>query len=190
MNTTSDNASSPTPAPQMPQTIREIDPVKVQAFEEQLRSEQSLFVGIAAGGLAALLGSILWAVITVVTQYQIGWMAVGIAFLIGWTIRFFGRGIDKVFGFVGAGLALLSCLAGNFFMIAALIAQEESMSVLEVLGLMLLNPAVDLELMISTFSPIDLLFYALALYYGYKYSFRVVTPQERDALYRTRTLVP
>ncbi len=178
--------------PQEPQlqTIREPDPLKIQHFMEQIREEQNLTLGIAAGAIAALLGSVLWGVISYVTNYQIGWMAIGVAFMVGWSIRTFGKGVDKVFGFAGAGLALFSCILGNFLMFAAVISREYEASLFDVLFYMLTNPAADLEIFIASFSFIDLLFYAFAIYYGYKYSFRRITAEEQEGLYRTRTIVP
>ena len=177
--------------PQEPQlqTIREPDPLKIQHFMEQIREEQNLTLGIAAGAIAALLGSVLWGVISYVTNYQIGWMAIGVAFMVGWSIRTFGKGVDKVFGFAGAGLALFSCILGNFLMFAAVISREYEASLLDVLFYMLTNPAADLEIFIASFSVIDLLFYAFAIYYGYQYSFRRITAEEQEGLYRTRTIV-
>lgn len=67
-------------------------------------------------------------------------MAIGVAFMVGWSIRTFGKGIDKVFGFAGAGLALFSCILGNFLMFAAVISREHSASLLDVLFYMLTNP--------------------------------------------------
>ncbi len=189
MNPNPDNAPQ-VAAPQTPQYIRELDPLKVQAFQERLREEQNLFRGAAAGLLAALVGAVIWAIITYVTDYQIGWMAIGVAFVVGWVLRTFGKGVDKVFGYTGAGLALLGCVAGNLFAIAAVIAREESASLVQVFMFMVLNPAMDIELLAETFSPIDLLFYGFAIYYGYRYSFRQITPAERESLYRTRTVNP
>lgn len=179
------------PEPELgPQYVRELDPAKVQAFEESRQAEQNLGLAILAGSAAALLGAGLWAVITVVSDYQIGWMAIGVAFLVGWSVRTFGKGVQPVFGLVGAGLALAGCLAGNFFTIAAVIAREEAAPLSAVFMFLVLNPSVDLELLVRTFSPLDLLFYGLALYYGYKYSFRPVTAAERESLYRRRLLPP
>ena len=41
-----------------------------------------------------------------------------------------------------------------------------------------LNPALALQLMVAFFGMMDLLFYAIALYYGYKLSFRQLTNQD------------
>ncbi len=50
------------------------------------------------------------------------------------------------------------------------------MKILDVLSR--LNPEIALEFMKATFSPIDLLFYAFAIYYGYKFSFRPLASEE------------
>jgi hypothetical protein len=173
-----------------PPVTPELDPIKVQAFQETLREEQSLPRGVVAGGVAAGLGAIIWAIVAYLTNYQIGWMAIGVGFLVGWAMRLFGKGIDKIFGLVGAALSLAGCVAGNLLMLGAVIAREESASLIEVITFMILNPAVDVELLVNTFSPIDLLFYGLALYYGYKASFRQITPAEQASLYRTPPTPP
>jgi hypothetical protein len=194
MNTESGSTPQAEPRPteeQEPQfkTIREIDPFKLQEFQERIQHEQNLTLGIIAGAAAALLGAILWGAITYFTQYQISWMAIGVAFMVGWSLRQFGKGVDKIFGVFGAVLALGSCLLGNFLTFAAIIARELSASFFDVLLFMLSDPAADLEIFIAAFSPIDLLFYGVAIYYGYQYSFRRITAEEQEGLYRTRTVV-
>jgi hypothetical protein len=170
-------------------TIRELDPVKVQAFQERIQEEQNFSLGIIAGGAAALIGAAIWAGISYATGSQFMWIAIGVAILVGWSVRQFGRGMDSIFGIVGAGLALASSLLGNFLSIIALVAQDTQTPLTEVLYYLLNNPAEGLELLIGFFSPIDLLFYAFAAYYGYRYSIRQMTKEEEESLYRTRTVV-
>ena len=50
---------------------------QLQLALQALRSEQNLVVGALAGLVAALVGAATWAVITALTQYQIGFMAIG-----------------------------------------------------------------------------------------------------------------
>ena len=154
----------------------EIDPVKLQVALEKFRSEQDFLGGVGAGLAAAIAGAIIWAVISAVTEYQIGWMAVGGGFLVGMTVRVVGKGIEKHFGIAGALLALFGCLLGNLITICYFIGEQENMGFLEVLAV--LNPRIVLELMKSAFNPIDILFYALAVYEGYRFSFRTLTEQE------------
>lgn len=133
--------------------------------------DNSNFVAGAAGGLiASLIGAALWAAITVATQYQIGWMAVGIGFLVGFAIRSMGKGSGVHFGILGAGLALFGCLVGNYFSIIGFIAQAESMSYFQALSVASLAKAPSL--LASTFDAMDLLFYGIAVYEGFKLSRR------------------
>ena len=42
------------------------------------------------GGLVAMLiSAVLWAVITVATQFQIGFMAIGVGLLVGYSVQYF-----------------------------------------------------------------------------------------------------
>jgi ABC-type lipoprotein release transport system permease subunit len=73
-----------------------------------------------------------------------------------------------IFGIAGASLSLLGCILGNLFTIYYFIAQQEQQSFLSVLTA---NLSAAPTLMASAAQPMDLLFYGLALYYGYKLSF-------------------
>lgn len=137
---------------------------------EFFRNEQNLLVGIVAGFLAAVAGAAVWAGITVATEYQIGWMAVGIGFLVGLAVRAGGKGIDKIFGLVGAAMALLGCALGNLFTVAYFVARETGVAVTEVLAGLDLEMA--FEMLAATLQVTDILFYGLAMYFGYRYSFR------------------
>lgn len=158
----------------------QVDEVKLQHFLQNARDNQNLAMGIAGGAGAAFLGACIWALITHLTGFQIGWMAVGVGFMVGFAVRYFGRGIDKVFGIVGALLSLIGCLAGNLFAVCAVLAEQENMQVMDVVSQLDLD--LMIELMTATFSPIDLLFYGIGIYEGYKYSFRKITEEEMSRL--------
>lgn len=154
----------------------EIDEGKLERYLQTIKLEQNLVAGSLAGLAASLAGAALWAVITLSTNFQIGWMAVGVGFLVGYAIRIAGKGVDKVFGIVGAILALLGCLLGNFLTIVGYVAKEESLSFFETLSR--LDYSLVPSLMLQTGSPIDLLFYGIAVYEGYRFSFRRLTEEE------------
>lgn len=158
----------------------QVDGARLQQFQRKMREEQDLSRGFLAGLGAAILGACLWAVITVLTGYQIGWMAVGVGFLVGFANRTFGRGVDKTFGYCGALLALVGCLLGNLLSVCIIIGNQTETSSLAVLSG--LNPGTAMELMTATFQPMDILFYGLALYEGYKFSFRQLSDKEVRAL--------
>ena len=153
-------------------------------LQERLASEQNLPLGIAAGAVATLLGAGAWAATTMVTEYQIGFMAIGIGLLVGFAVRVAGKGVTSPFGVVGALFSLLGCLAGNLLAVTAMAAQAEDIPISIVLPQ--LTPVIALELMAAWFSPVDLLFYGIAIYYGFKLSFRQIKPAELNSMLEGR----
>ena len=154
----------------------QINPDKLNLYMEKIKLEQNLPMGLFGGFAAALTGAIIWAVITVVTEYQIGYMAIAIGFLVGYSVRVFGKGVSTVFGIMGAGFALLGCIMGNFFSLIGFFANAEGLGYFEILGM--IDFTLVPQLMIESFNPMDVLLYGIAIYEGYKFSFRQLTDQE------------
>ena len=175
----------PNTAQAAPQTgPGQLSALEIQRGVKRLRDEQNLLAGLAAGAVAALIGAVLWAVITNVTGYQIGFMAIGVGFMVGYAVRIVGKGMDQTFGIGGAVLALLGCAVGNVLAILAIVASQQGMTYSEVW--LRVDSSIIVELMTANFSPIDLLFYGIAIYEGYKLSFRQVTEDELRAAARGR----
>jgi|GEM_PF-1684327 len=122
-----------------------------------------------AGTAAAFIGSVIWALITVITSYQIGWMAIGVGALVGFAVNVFGRGTDQTYGFIGAGLALLGCAIGNLMAACAFISSDpRNPGFFSVFFDALGNTATAASIMGAAFHPMDILFYILAISTGYK----------------------
>ena len=155
---------------------RQLDPARMRYLLQKLKQEQNLPLGIAAGTVAALAGAGLWALITVLTKLQIGWMAVGVGFLVGFSIRVVGKGIDKVFGYAGAVLSLFGCALGNLLAVCAVVSSQQGIPLMDVIDR--LNPELVKELMLASFRPMDVLFYGIAVYQAYKLSFRRISQEE------------
>jgi hypothetical protein len=143
-------------------------PVAAQPHMTILVDEQNLPMGFMAGLAAAAGGAAIWSMITLVTNFQIGWMAVGVGFLVGWAVRVAGKGTTTMFGVLGAALALGGCLAGNLLTVCVVASRQFEVGVLDVVAR--LTPGFTLDLMWAMFSPIDVLFYGLAIYEGYRFS--------------------
>ena len=142
----------------------------------ELLKEQSMPAAILWGVLACIVGAAIWCVISVATGYQIGYMAIGMGFLVGYAIRVKGKGVTPVFGVLGAILALLGCVLGDVFSLIGMIAKAEGISYMETISLIDFSELMSLwagELMSLT-----AVFYGIALYEGYKLSFRPVIVQE------------
>ena len=157
-----------------------LDPAQAQYLRDRLQSQENLPLAVGSGLVAALAGAAVWGGITVATEYQIGFMAVGIGFVVGYAVRIAGQGISTPFGVVGAVFSLVGCALGNLLAVTAFVAANEEMPFLDVL--VQLDLALIQELMIATFSPMDLLFYAIAIYYGYKLSFRQLTGKQLEGM--------
>lgn len=142
---------------------------KREELIEELRSQQNFPFAVIGGVLAAVFGAILWAAITVATEYQIGYMAIAVGLIVGFTVRFFGAGVDMKFGILGAILSLFGCLLGNLFSQIGFIANAYSYAYLEVFSYLDFSSIIDV--MVESFSPMDILFYGIAIYEGYRFSF-------------------
>ena len=157
----------------LPNALKEMLPKDVL---EKFRLEQKLIPAISAGIIVGIIGALLWGYITVLTQYQIGYMAIAIGAAVGFTIRKFGNGIDNIFGIWGAGIALFSVVLGNFLSVIGFIASQEELSFIDTL--VNFNYAYFPDIMLETFNIIDLLFYGIAMYEGFKFSFRKITEKD------------
>ncbi|MFZ5354563.1 MAG: hypothetical protein ACOZCL_17810 [Bacillota bacterium] len=143
----------------------------------ELRSEQSLMKGILGGIIAGAIGAALWALISVLTGYQIGYMAVGIGLLVGFAFRFLGKGIDKSFAIAAAVIAFLACMTGNVLAVVGYVSKAEGLPFFELLSY--LDFIIIRDILIDTFSPIDILFYGLAIVESYKLAtVKLEIPQE------------
>jgi len=153
-----------------------ISDMQAQRALETFRSEQNLVMGTLAGFIAAVAGASIWAGVTVMTEYQIGWMAIGIGLLIGFAVRFTGKGINPTYGVVSGALALLGCVLGNVLTITYYVAVNQEMAYMDILTQ--LNYPIIVEMLTATFEFIDVLFYGLAVYFGYKYAFRQISEED------------
>lgn len=150
-------------------TLNMIQQTAANDYEEIVAQEdQNLPMAIAGGFIASFACIIIWTLITVITKYQIGYMAIGVGFAIGFAIQKFGKSSGMLLGILGAALALFTCFFGNFFSYIYLISQEYSVGFFEVLSDMDLESCILLTK--ETFQPMDAVFYLIAIYTGFKYS--------------------
>jgi hypothetical protein len=154
---------------QIDELKQKLSPEKV----ERLRMEQHLTRGILSGITVGIIGAILWGIITVVTGFQIGYMAIAIGAGVGFTIRKFGNGIDSIFGFWGAGISLISVLYGNFLSRIEIRASLMGDDYFETL--VNFDYSNFLDILSKDFGLVDLIFYGIAIFAGYNYSFRLIT---------------
>lgn len=143
---------------------------------EKFKSEQNYPKALIIGASVGLAGALLWAAITVATEYQIGYMAIAIGAGVGLSMRYAGKGMDQIFGITGGAIAIISCLLGNFLSLVGFAANAEGLGYMEMLGL--IDYSQVIPAMTEAFSPMDLFFYAIAAYEGYKFAFRAFTEKD------------
>jgi hypothetical protein len=134
--------------------------------------QKRFFWGGLAGLAAAIIGAIAWAIVTVSTGYQIGFMAIAVGALVGFALRI-GNG-GKAFGILGAFLALFGCVLGNYFSLIAFASAEQHVGFFTALNNV--DPAKVVDVMWEDFLSASILFYAIAVYEGYRFS--VVGPSK------------
>jgi hypothetical protein len=134
--------------------------------------EPNVMMGALAGLVAALIGAVLWAVVTVATKMQLGIMALGVGLLVAWAVRSFGKGSSQTFSILGAVFALAGCVLGNLLTACGFVAAEANVAVSVIVAKVLANPALAMDLLQRSFDGMDLLFYALAAYEGYRFARR------------------
>jgi hypothetical protein len=135
--------------------------------------KQNFALALSLGIVAALIGAIAWAVVTVTTGYQIGYMAIGVGFLVGFAMRL-GRGRSRLFAYTGAILALLGCVLGNLLSIIGFYTKSQDIGIFSALTSIDYSKIPDV--MTSTFDVMDLFFYAIAIYEGYRFSVVQASP--------------
>lgn len=138
------------------------------SLREPMAPSSNLPFAVGAGVAAMFVGTAIWVGVTVATNFQIGYMAVGVGFLVGLAMRFAGRGVGQPYHAIGAVLGLLGCALGNLFTGCVLLAREVESSFGDVLSK--LDVEMAGSIMGAMFSPMDILFYVLAAMAGWKYS--------------------
>lgn len=156
----------------------QVDSAKLEQLMRAKQAEQSLPLALLAGFAAAAVAAVIWAAVSYATGYQIGFMAIGVGFLVGYAVKYLGKGMTSTYGVVGAFFALFGCLFGNLLTAFIALSQLEDSSIGIVLSAFLTSPGLVVEVMKETFSPIDLLFYAIAVYEGFKLSFGGLSEEE------------
>lgn len=133
---------------------------------EAARARQNLPMAVIAGLAASLVSAAVWAGITAATEYQIGFMAIAVGIAVGFAVRIAGNGVDASFRLLAGVLALAGCAIGNLLAACVFFASAHEVGVERVLEV--LDAALVTHLMQAMFSPMDLLFYGIAVWEAWR----------------------
>jgi len=142
------------------------DPAKMELYMQGVRDRQNYFLALIAAAVAAVVGAAGWTIVTLLSNKQWVLLAIGIGYLVGYSVRLAGRGIDKPFGLIGAVFALLGVVAGKIGTMVVLLSQKMELPLGKVLSMV--DARVFWDFFKLTFSVFDIIFYALAIVLGYK----------------------
>ena len=123
-------------------------------------------IGVGLSGAGALLGAFVWALIAIITGFEIGWIAWGVGFCAGAGMAYghhLSDGIDDFLGGATAStMSVFGILAGKYavYQFVVLAAISELGEVAE-----LLEGEISFGIM---FGPMDALFFFLAVGTAYK----------------------
>lgn len=141
----------------------------IDDLPEQLPvAPSNMTLGIIGGVVAAIVGAAVWAAITFYTEKQYGIIAIGVGALVGFVVRYLGKGRTIQFGIIGATLALVACILGDYLSTVAFYAQFDDAGFFETLAA--IDQQYFFEIAFEGFDAISAVFYALAVYEGYKFS--------------------
>jgi len=144
---------------------------KPVAFQQHAPGERSsIGMALVGGFLASIVGALIWGGITYLTNYQIGIVAIGVGFIVGYAVRYFGNGSTMAFGVIGAVFSLFGCILGNILTVVAAASLTEGAPILGILLAFLTSPMLIFQILQETFSGMDLLFYGIAIYEGFRFS--------------------
>jgi len=124
-------------------------------------------LALLAGLLAAAIGAGIWMAVEVAVGLKVGYVALAIGALVGFSIRLGGHGSSPLFGVIGAVLTLAGCLGGEILSNLYL-ASSAQQSMVD------LARSTDYVAMVQTIftkmDPISYLIYGIGIFEGYKLS--------------------
>jgi hypothetical protein len=139
---------------------------------EALMLEQNWRAAMLAGTTTAVLCAAAWAALTYATNTQFGIVAIAVGAVIGVSVRHFGKGVETKFGVLGAVLAIAAILLGNILTVIGFASKELNQSFFSTL--VAFDWAAAPRVLAAFMGPMDFLFYGIAIYEGYRFSFRSI----------------
>lgn len=92
-----------------------------RAQEQEELTPASIGVAIAGGAVAAIVGGIIWGLIVIATDYEIGYMATGIGLLTGFAVVFFSSKKGLVLQIIAVVSALVGIWIGKYITFYAIL---------------------------------------------------------------------
>jgi len=128
-------------------------------------------IAILSGLIAAIVAGFAWYAFTTITNYQVGYVAIGVGFIIGYAVRL-GSGKKKGFALQmwSAGIALVTLYISQYFVVhhyARKYLLEHKAEFPGYNGEFFLLSPFNPDVLREMFSPIGLIIWAVGIYFAY-----------------------
>jgi hypothetical protein len=141
---------------------------KKQDLFEELKLSQNLTAAISSGLIVSVFVAVIWALVSVLTGFQHSAFGLLVGLIVGKTMFRFGKGVDLIFGILGAVISIWACLLGNTFTIMGFVSNKLGISILE--SFSSLYGELFWLLIKDSLSPWDIFLYCIAAYIGFQTS--------------------
>jgi len=138
--------------------------------EEEATGPISIPKAILGGVIGTIACALIWTLITVITKYQIGYIALGIGFVVGYLVQRLGNGNNLLFGLIGGIFSLIACVVGDLFSMIVFVADEYNESYFTILSGLSFSDCI--YILQNSIQPMSIFFYAIAGYTGFKFAFK------------------
>ena len=135
-----------------------------------------MFMAVIGGLLGAFAGLAIWATFAPATHWLTGLMAIAMGPLVGAGVRTLGHGLERPYGYLGAAISLFACVLGSALSACIVAAEQEGLPLH--MALKEIDPETIPDLLVTTFDPVNVLFYLVAMFEGYYFSLRKITEAE------------
>ena len=142
--------------------------------ENELKKETenpNILLALILGSLAGVIAGIIWYFFSILTGYQIGYIAIGVGFLIGWAVVFgSGKKRGAVLQILSAVITLVTLFISEYFMTLYYFRQymlKNNSEFPDYNGEMFFVSPFEPDVLSSMISPMGLLIWGIGVYFAY-----------------------
>lgn len=142
--------------------------------EKALKAETenpNMVMALVLGSIAGVVAGIIWYFFSIITGYQIGYIAIGVGFVIGWAVMLgSGKKRGSKLQIMSAGITLVTLYISEYFMTLYYYRQymlEHKAEFPGYNGEIFLPSPFDPDILASMISPMGLLIWGIGIYFAY-----------------------
>lgn len=141
-----------------------------KALQEETKSP-NIAMAIISGVVAATIAGVAWSLFSVLTGYQIGYIAIGVGFLIGWAVIFgSGKKRGPALQLISAAITLITLLVSQYFMVLYYYRKyllEHKAEFPDYNGEWFFVSPLNPDVLKDMFSPMGLVIWGIGIYFAY-----------------------